>query len=219
MIKAKALLSLLLSSVLSIPSTPVLAHAGRVNSEGCHTNSVTGEYHCHPERNLIKPSSTAPVLNKVPSAINLSLSKAQVLSVGDGDTVQVKPEGSDAKVTVRLAFIDAPERSQSYGKEAQARLKELVLNKTVEVRVIAVDKYNRSVGELFLNKKSINLALVAQGQAVVYRAYLKDCLNKEEYLATETKAKEERLGLWAEPNPIMPWEYRRNLIKARSSLS
>lgn len=30
--------------------TPVSAHPGGVNGEGCHTNRKTREYHCHPER-------------------------------------------------------------------------------------------------------------------------------------------------------------------------
>lgn len=28
-------------------TTPVVAHSGRTNAEGCHTNRKTGEYHCH----------------------------------------------------------------------------------------------------------------------------------------------------------------------------
>lgn len=35
-------------------SPSVLAHSGRTNSEGCHTNRKTGEYHCHgsPQRQV-----------------------------------------------------------------------------------------------------------------------------------------------------------------------
>ena len=28
-------------------STSVMAHSGGTNSDGCHTNHKTGEYHCH----------------------------------------------------------------------------------------------------------------------------------------------------------------------------
>jgi hypothetical protein len=31
----------------AIPSLPVFAHSGGTNADGCHTNSRTGEYHCH----------------------------------------------------------------------------------------------------------------------------------------------------------------------------
>ncbi|MEY8771676.1 MULTISPECIES: DUF1283 domain-containing protein [Erwinia] len=38
-------------------SPSVLAHSGRTNSEGCHTNRKTGEYHCHrsPHRRVEYP--------------------------------------------------------------------------------------------------------------------------------------------------------------------
>ncbi|MDH4040145.1 MAG: thermonuclease family protein, partial [Gammaproteobacteria bacterium] len=52
----------------------------------------------------------------------------------------------------------------------------------------------------------INLAMVAAGHAWWYRYYAPD-----EHLleAAEDKARAERLGLWAEPNPVPPWEWRR----------
>ncbi|WP_095096880.1 DUF1283 domain-containing protein [Serratia ficaria] len=37
-------LSLLLCIIIA---TPVMAHPGRTNADGCHTNRKTGEYHCH----------------------------------------------------------------------------------------------------------------------------------------------------------------------------
>ncbi|MDN4629203.1 DUF1283 domain-containing protein [Erwinia sp. PsM31] len=33
--------------ICTILSTSALAHSGRTNAEGCHTNRKTGEYHCH----------------------------------------------------------------------------------------------------------------------------------------------------------------------------
>lgn len=38
-------------------SAPGKAHGGGLNSEGCHTNRKTGEYHCH--RGSSAPPSTA----------------------------------------------------------------------------------------------------------------------------------------------------------------
>ncbi|CNL10655.1 DUF1283 domain-containing protein [Yersinia aleksiciae] len=37
-------LALLLSIIINTPS---MAHSGRTNAEGCHSNRKTGEYHCH----------------------------------------------------------------------------------------------------------------------------------------------------------------------------
>lgn len=30
-----------------VPSFPAVAHGGGLNSEGCHNNRKTGDYHCH----------------------------------------------------------------------------------------------------------------------------------------------------------------------------
>ncbi len=37
---------MIVSAVLFI-NTPVLAHSGGLNAEGCHVNRKTGDYHCH----------------------------------------------------------------------------------------------------------------------------------------------------------------------------
>ncbi|MBC6983793.1 excalibur calcium-binding domain-containing protein [Caulobacter sp. 17J80-11] len=33
--------------LLGVPAVPALAHPGGLNSEGCHTNRKSGDYHCH----------------------------------------------------------------------------------------------------------------------------------------------------------------------------
>ncbi|MFB6274643.1 MAG: thermonuclease family protein, partial [Halothece sp.] len=98
----------------------------------------------------------------------------EVISVGDGDTITVKENGS--KTTVRLACIDAPETSQQGGKEATNYLKKLIpAGTTVELRTITTDQYGRTVGEIYRNGNSVNLKMVKQGQAVVYDRYLDGC--------------------------------------------
>ncbi|TPQ27583.1 DNA/RNA non-specific endonuclease [Methylomonas koyamae] len=52
----------LAASILALAvQTPVSAHPGGVNGEGCHTNRKTGEYHCHPERASKALETTKPV--------------------------------------------------------------------------------------------------------------------------------------------------------------
>ncbi|MBW4550992.1 MAG: YHYH domain-containing protein [Aphanocapsa sp. GSE-SYN-MK-11-07L] len=41
----KTMLIAVLVSLSILPAA--IAHSGRTNSEGCHTNSKTGDYHCH----------------------------------------------------------------------------------------------------------------------------------------------------------------------------
>jgi micrococcal nuclease len=80
----------------------------------------------------------------------------------------------------------------------------------LQVRSIERDRYGRTVAELFLGNQSVNLMMVADGQAVVYPQYLNGCSEtKEQYIAVESIAKAQKLGFWNQDNPVMPWDYRR----------
>ena len=113
---------------------------------------------------------------------------------------------------IRLACVDAPERAQSsWGQQSTSRLKQLLPQGTaVQVRTIKRDRYGRTVAELYLGKQSVNLQLVKEGQAVVYRQYLSGCApTKNQYLQAEAQARQKRLGFWNQKLPVMPWDYRR----------
>ncbi|RUR72284.1 thermonuclease family protein (plasmid) [Anabaena sp. FACHB-709] len=80
----------------------------------------------------------------------------------------------------------------------------------VQVRLIERDQYTRLVAEVFINNRSINLVMVQEGQAVVYRQYLKGCTNtKDQFLQAEANAKQQKLGFWNQSQPVMPWDFRR----------
>jgi micrococcal nuclease len=157
-----------------------------------------------------------PLLPFTPIALSSSSAIAQttaatVLSVGDGDTIRVK--SSDGKIiTTRLACIDAPESAQApYGQASATRLKQLLpVGTSVSLRVADIDRYGRSVAKVYRDGLSINVALVQEGQAAVYRQYLGACPElREKLVQAEASAKARRLGFWAQANPVMPWDYRR----------
>ncbi|UKP01132.1 thermonuclease family protein (plasmid) [Nostoc sp. UHCC 0870] len=63
---------------------------------------------------------------------------------------------------------------------------------------------------MFVNNRSVNLTMVQEGQAVVYRQYLKGCANtKDQFLQAEANAKSQKLGFWNQSQPVMPWDFRR----------
>lgn len=101
----------------------------------------------------------------------------RVVCVGDGDTLRVAMGGKT--VTVRLAYVDAPETAQSpFGKAATNRLRQLLPpGQQVTLKVADKDRYGRSVAKDYKDNLSINLALVQEGQAIVYREYLNACQN------------------------------------------
>ena len=92
---------------------------------------------------------------------------AEVVSIGDGDTLAVRE--SSEKIKVRLACIDAPETLQSpYGKAARQALKDLLpVGSDVTLRSKATDRYGRTVAEVSRNGSNINQSLVASGNAFV----------------------------------------------------
>lgn len=124
------------------------------------------------------------------------------VSVSDGDTIGVMRNGK--KIRVRLDCIDAPEKCQACGTKAKQFTSELVFGKVVTVEVKGHDKYGKTIGRVFVNRKDINLELVKNGYAWHYKRYSPD----PAFAKAEAEAKSNKRGLWALPNPIPPWEFR-----------
>lgn len=139
----------------------------------------------------------------------------RVVGVHDGDTITVL--NADKKSSkVRLAEIDTPESAQPYGAQAKSILSGLVFNKTADVQVDNVDKYERLVGHVSVNGIDINTEMIRLGAAWVYRQYSED----PTLLALEAKARAQKIGLWALPEAqqIPPWEWRKNPETTRKDL-
>jgi endonuclease YncB( thermonuclease family) len=133
---------------------------------------------------------------------------ATVISVGDGDTIRVRM--NEKPITVRLACIDAPETAQSpYGQQSRRYLQQrLPVGSTVTLEQKTSDRYGRLVAEVF-NGININLAMVEDGQAFVYRQYLSGC-DAKEYLDAEYRASRRRYGVWqVEGGITRPWDFRK----------
>jgi micrococcal nuclease len=151
------------------------------------------------------------LLSGVPAVAQTNLPSMTVVSVGDGDTLRVRNQQGQP-VTIRLGCIDAPEMKQNpWGKQSRTRLVQLLpVGQSVQVRQIERDKYKRLVAEVFVNNCSVNLTMVQEGQAVVYRQYLKGCdSTKDQFLQAEASAKQQKLGFWNQSQPVMPWDFRR----------
>lgn len=135
--------------------------------------------------------------------------EGKVVSVTDGDTIKVLVGRSQLRI--RLNGIDAPEYRQAYGRKSKDYLASLVAGKRAEVIVRDTDRYGRWVGDVLVDGKSANAQMVAAGMAWFYAAYSKD----ENLAELEREARAEGRGLWADPGPTPPWEFRR-LRRTRS---
>jgi len=139
----------------------------------------------------------------------------KVTRVYDGNTIKVAR--SDYATKVRLVGIDAPESSkkkgekgQPYSQQAKKYLAELILNKKAFIRGWDIDRYNRILGVVYLNRKNINLEMVSAGLAEVYRGKPPFGFDPAPYRNSERKARAEKRGIWSLGNKyISPKEWRR----------
>jgi endonuclease YncB( thermonuclease family) len=141
-----------------------------------------------------------------------------VIAVHDGDTITLQSESGQKKI--RLAGIDAPELNQPYGVESRVALRDVVLDRQVQVETSKTDKYDRVVGRVILDGQDINLKQVQSGMAWAYREYLKELskLDKALYLEAEVQSKAAAAGIWNDSNPVEPWIWRkkRDFIENKS---
>ena len=132
----------------------------------------------------------------------------EVESVQDGDTLTVETNGG-RRIKVRLAGIDAPETSttpiQPFGLDATTALEEKVAGKIVSIVPKEADRWGRTVADVWVNDRWVNLELIQEGSAWWYEEYAPD--NKEMQRA-QMSAESQRLGLWRESRPVPPREWR-----------
>jgi micrococcal nuclease len=151
----------------------------------------------------------SPVIGSQLLLANADDTTTRILSVIDGDTIQVKKD--EQTVTVRLACIDAPEREQKpWGTQSTARLKQLLpTGQKVRLKPVYIDKYDRLVAEVFVGDRNINVTMVKEGHAVVYHYFLDNCPESRNILLqSEKSAKTQELGFWNQYRPQMPWYFR-----------
>jgi endonuclease YncB( thermonuclease family) len=135
-----------------------------------------------------------------------------VVGVADGDTLTVLTP-TEERVRVRLAELDAPEKAQPYGQRAKQSLSDLCYQKPARVNVHEQDRYGRSVGRVYCDGVDANAQQVRRGLAWVYDAY---AAPESDLYALQDAAKTAKTGLWADPNPIRPWEWRKKAKAAKS---
>lgn len=127
----------------------------------------------------------------------------RVVGVTDGDTLTMLDSGSNT-VKIRLAEIDAPEKKQPFGARSKESLSDLCYDKAATADVQAKDRYGRTVARIKCDGVDANAAQISRGMAWVYDKYVKD----KSLYQLQDEARAARLGLWSDPEPMQPWEWR-----------
>jgi len=136
--------------------------------------------------------------------------RGRCVAVSDGDTFKVLATGREL-LQIRVAWIDCPELEQAFGYRAKQATSELVFGKEVELRPHTIDRYGRTVAMVLVDGRDVGLELIKEGLAWVYDHYLPEASPEiqAQYPAAENAARDSRLGLWVDSNPLPPWEYRK----------
>jgi endonuclease YncB( thermonuclease family) len=127
-----------------------------------------------------------------------------VVGVVDGDTLTVL-DSQQRQHRVRLAEIDAPERRQAFYVRSGKSLYGLCFKKAAQVEWRTKDQSNRYVGQVTCAGVDANAEQVRRGMA-----WVSPSLTQPGSLLYELEAhaRVRGIGLWADPRPIPPWDWR-----------
>jgi endonuclease YncB( thermonuclease family) len=129
----------------------------------------------------------------------------KVIKVTDGDTFTMLVNGN-RQVKVRLHGIDAPEKGQPFGKNAQQYLSQLIYGKSVTVDSSGRDRYKRILGivrtEAFIN---VNESMLRAGMAWHFKKYDQNPV----WSQLESDARRMKRGLWVDSQAVAPWVWRK----------
>jgi len=129
----------------------------------------------------------------------------KVIGVSDGDTIKILQDGKEVKI--RLAGVDCPERGQPYSTVAKTFTSEHCFGKEVSLNIVQKsDRYGRVVADVILpDGTSLSNELVKAGLAWHYKQFSKSKVLED----LENEARKSKCGLWADNDPIPPWDYRK----------
>lgn len=148
-----------------------------------------------------------------------------VAEVFDGDSFNLQAKGGQI-VRVRIAGIDAPEKTQPYSNKAKDSLTELLQSDSIGLQPVKVDAYDRWVANVSIGDRDLGLAQIRRGYAWYFVRYKKDIseAQQQRYAEAERSARDARLGLWAGidasvRNPALmpepPWKFRERTRKEK----
>jgi micrococcal nuclease len=129
----------------------------------------------------------------------------KVIGIKDGDTVVVL-DSLNYQTTLRLAEVDCPEKSQAFGTKAKQFTSDEVYLKQIKYIVTDIDRYGRSIAKIYYdNNKYLSEEIIRNGFGWQYKKY-----STSKLLAKlEEEARKNKRGLWIDPNPIYPSDWRR----------
>ena len=162
------------------------------------------------EREITPPAKTEKSTTKKQKKAPLQFKKGEeyvvkVVGISDGDTFTGLTADSQ-QIKCRMYGIDAPEKKQAFGNRSKQTLSDLIFGEQVQIKIQNKDRYGRAVVWVYTAKgKDVSAEMLKAGMAWHYKQYSKD----KEYAELENQARNGKIGLWTDKNPVAPWEYRK----------
>src|SRR5947209_1836511 len=134
--------------------------------------------------------------------------QGRVVEIHDGKTMTVENTGRQIKVALKLAA--PPETDQPFADIARVHLSGLVLNRQVRVEYTGLGAGAILMGRVFCDDRDIGLQMIRDGVAWFDRSYESELTEAERqvYANSEQAARNEHRGIWQDPSPVAPWEWR-----------
>jgi endonuclease YncB( thermonuclease family) len=166
-------------------------------------------------------------LGSLPVAAQFAAPSPPLLAVAtrvlDGDSLIVRSTYGGT-MSIRLAAIDAPERKQPWSDASRRHLREQVEGRVLRIEPLKRDVYGRTVARVLLDDgpsagQDVGLLMVAAGLAWHFTRHAKEQPAEERlaYLQAERLARQRQIGLWRDPRPVPPWEFRSRQRNGRQS--
>ncbi len=147
------------------------------------------------------------VLTDTPAFMPATALLCLVIAISDGDsfTARCGSPGAYEKVRVRIAAIDAPEYRQAYGQRARQQLARLCWRQQARIEPVDHDHYGRTVAQVQCQGQDAASTQVRAGMAWVYAPRAQAYPHLDDL---QRQARAQHQGLWADAQPVPPWQYR-----------
>ena len=113
--------------------------------------------------------------------------------------------GSFQQWKICLGGVDAPEKGQPFGNVSRQHLAGLCFQQQANITPRTKDRYGRTVADVQCKGQDAGAEQVKSGMAWVYTQYAKGYAH---LASLQLDAKAKKLGLWADKEPVAPWEFR-----------
>lgn len=136
--------------------------------------------------------------------------ESRIVGVTDGATITLL-DAERRQHKIRLDGIDAPELGRPFGRAAKQHMADLVANREAVAKCHKTDRYGRNVCRVLVDGADPGLEQIRAGMAWYFRRYANKLPRdrRERYSGAEAQVREARHGLWADAEPVPPWEWRK----------